>query len=501
MSVYLDPEVIIDKAIDVAVSRLEEQPKVAEILLRQTLKVAPEHTRALSLLGITLYRLGQLQESLIYFEKSIAIVEDADVYNNMALSYASLENYEKSVECLEKALLLKPDQHLFLNNLALQYKQIGEGIIAEYCFGRALEICPSPMVWCNLGGLYVDNKEWNAAFDCYCKAIEIDPNLAAPHVFISYVYGYWGDWENAFKQYEWRFSHFDQLKHYKRVYEEEKWSGESLEGKTIILYGEQGGGDQIQYVRYVEQLKAKGANTIVHCSKSLQPLFSKLLWVDEAICPDIETMTPELLPKHDFHCSLMSLPLLLKDFQPKGDPYIKPYKVLAIDTIREYKGQLTVGIAWAGNPAHPNDQSRSMYLKEFEQLQMNGVRLFNLQVGGSKRFYTGADKTIDFAEGGNKVRLVDLTPMMTNYEETASVISGLDLIISVDTSIVHLAGAIGIPCWVLLPSNSDWRWGIPGDRTCWYDCLRLFRQEIPKDWRSVIEVVKKELEKLLVVRK
>jgi tetratricopeptide (TPR) repeat protein len=498
MSLDLDPESIINEAIDIAVSRLETQPKVAELLLRQTLKIDPDHPRALSLLGLALFRLGQHLESLVCFEKSIVHnIEDTDALNNMSLVYASLEEYEKSAECLEKALLIKPDQYLFLNNLALQYKQMGDLDRAYRCFKSALDLCQSPMVWCNLGGLYVDNKIWDDAYLCYLKAIYIDKSLAAPHVFISYVYGHLGYWEEAFEEYEWRFNHFDQLKHYKKAYDsEKKWRGEDLEGKTIILYGEQGWGDQIQYVRYVEQVKLKGANTIVHCSQPLQELFGKLPWIDEVICHDTKAMTTDILPKHDFHCSLMSLPLLLKDFKPSGTAYIKTSSILDIKGLEEYKGELAVGIAWAGSPSHPNDPWRSMYLQEFEPLQMDGVRLFNLQVGSSKRFYPGSNKTIDFALGGHKVRLVDLTPLMGSYDVTASVISGLDLIISVDTSIVHLAGAMGIPCWVLLPYNSDWRWGISGDRTDWYDSLRLFRQETPKDWGSVMKIVKRELEHL-----
>jgi tetratricopeptide (TPR) repeat protein len=495
MPVNLDPDLIMEKALDVAASKIEQSPKVSEILLRQFLRIDPENPKALSLMGLTMYRLGHCQESLEFFRRSLTYAEDPETYNNMALAYASIESYGKSVECLEKALSIKPNQYLFVNNLALQYKQLGAYKLSELCFKRALDIESAPMVWCNLGGLYIDMKNTDKAFDCYKKAIEIEPELAAPHVFISYIYGFCQDWEKAFTEYEWRFDHFDQLKYYKKVYDVEKrWTGQNLDGKTVILYGEQGWGDQIQYVRYAEKVKDLGANVVVHCSKPLKTLFDVIPFVDETICHDIMNMERVVLPDYDYHCSLLSLPFLLKDFQPIGKPYIKTSYFVNIKNVEEYKNKLAVGIVWAGSPSHPNDQCRSMCLKEFDILQLDGVRLFNLQVGSSRRFYTATNKTVDFSIGGEKIRLVDMTPHMTDYEQSARILGGLDLIISVDTSVVHLAGAMGVPCWVLLPYNSDWRWGISGETTVWYDSLRLFRQESPNDWSGLMEIVKRELE-------
>lgn len=499
MPLDLDPVAIMEKALEVAASRLESQPEIAEMLLRQALKVDPEDPKALSLLGLTLYRRGKSNESVEYFKQSLVVkADDPDTLNNLALAYASLEEYEKSAECLQQALAIKPirpTQFLFLNNLALQHRQMGQFDLALGYFKQALALEPhSPMIWCNLGGLYADIKNWEYAEFSYAKAIECDPEAAAPHVFISYIYGYRRDWEKAFTEYEHRFDHFDQLKHYRNVYDpDKKWTGEPLSGKTIILYGEQGWGDQIQYIRYAADLDAR---VIVHCAKPLEKLFARLPWVDQAFSDDITSLEPDKVPAHDCHCSLISLPYLLGDFNPKGCAYIKPSSVLRIDTVEEYRDQLRVGIAWAGSPLHPNDQCRSIPLREFETLQIDGVRLFSLQVGGSKRYYTELHKTIDFAEGGERVRMVDLTPLLTDYEQTAAVISGLDLIISADTSVVHLAGAMGIPCWVLLPYNSDWRWGDDGERTVWYDSLRLFRQGNPKDWSSVMQSVKGELQRV-----
>ena len=500
MPLELDPEVVINKALDTAAGCIEAKPKVAYMILSQLLRVDKENQQAHAMLGLVCYRLGHKKEAVQHLHEAIRLKsDDAESYNNMALVYAAMGNYEESARWLEDALRIKPDQYLFLNNLALQWKQLGEHQRAIECFERALAIKTEPMVLCNLGGLYTDLKRWEDAKTCYNIAISVNPDIPAPKVFLSYVHGYLGDWETAFRLYENRFQHFEQLQFYNRAYDPAKrWCGTLLSGKRIILYGEQGWGDQLQYVRYVHQVKAAGGYTIVHCAKPLKTLFDRLPFVDETFTDDIVGLAdnPQSIPPHDFHCSLISLPFCLKDFVPTGEPYIRPGAVLRIREVEEYRHSFNVGIAWAGSPMHPNDLQRSMPLKEFEPLQLEGVRLFNLQVGGSKRHYPPIDATVDFAAGGQNVRLVDLTPMMTDYEQSAAVISGLDLIISVDTSVVHLAGAMGVPCWVLLPQNSDWRWGTEGDSTDWYDSLRLFRQG-PGGWSALMQQVREELSRVV----
>jgi hypothetical protein len=286
---------------------------------------------------------------------------------------------------------------------------------------------------------------------------------------------------------------------------DKRWKGEPLEGKTIILFGEQGLGDTIQFSRYVKQLKRLGAGkVIVHCADTLNSVIGRVEGVDEVLNKDIDTsqegftitMTDSLLPDYDYQCCTMSLPYILKDFNLDGRPYLKPKATLK--TKESYPDTFNIGIAWAGSPAHPNDAFRSVHLKYFEGLsRIPGVRLFNLQVNKQVHAYENGKRTIDFTEGGGNVRMVDMTPMITNFEDSATVITGLDLVISVDTALVHLAGALGVPCWVLLCYNPDWRWGIEGDATEWYDSLRLYRQSKKGDWESPFRKVEEDVQRLL----
>lgn len=488
-------ELVLQKALDVAASFISNNPQVSEIILRQAMRVDPDNPKVISLLGMSLQNQDKCQEAVALLEP---LIERADVepdwLNNLALSYAQLEYYEKSIELLENAIKLNPSNYLFLNNLALQYRQSGRFNRAVDVFRKALDIHNSPMVWCNLGGVYADSKMWEESERCYRSAIECDNSLAAPHVFLAYIHGTLGRWQEAFEEYEYRFNHFDQLQNYKRVYDKTKqWHGENVAGKRFLLYGEQGLGDQIQYVRYVQNLKQRGAITVVHCGCELANLFKSLPYIDEVFTQDISQMPDgALLSPYDFQSSLISLPYLLKDFDLVGSPYVWNSDVLPIKSLPQYSQTYNVGIAWAGSPLHPNDSHRSMHVKHFKALDMKGITLFNLQVGSSARIYSGSKRKVDFAEGGGDIKLVDLKPFMTDFRESARIIGDLDLIITVDTSLAHLAGAMGRPCWVLLPYNSDWRWET-GNTTRWYNSIRLFRQKVPGDWKNVMQEVRESI--------
>lgn len=514
MTEELDPEKILEDALTRAKELLMDKPAIAEAILKQVLKCFPDHPMALQLLGIVKQRQEEFFESIELLKKAMDLdPQNPDTYNNLALSYANLDDFDSAIENLSKAVSMRPDNHLYLNNLALQYRHRGEFQTAIDLFDRAIASSPtSTELFCNLGGIYGEMKDAEKAEQLFKQALAIDPECPAAHVDLAFCCHLQNRWKEGFEHYEYRFKHFKQLSYYLYAYDQSKrWTGkESLIGKKILLYGEQGLGDMIQFVRYVKRLKALGAYTIVHCADILNDVIMRIEGVDETVNRNIVNhpqlgfntqSMPDLFPPYDYQCSLMSLPYLLEDYELDGKPYLKPKVVFNIKKQKKYADTFNVGIAWAGSPAHPNDEWRSVKLKMFEEIsQIHGIKLFNLQVNGSKRVYPMKKKVVDLAEGCEDMKLVDMTQMIQHFDDSATIISGLDLVVSVDTALVHLAGALGVPCWMLVPFNPDWRWGLEGETTPWYDSLRLFRQDTRKDWSGVFTRLKEALEHEIVLQ-
>jgi len=500
----LDSEAVVSKAIEVIKENIMTRPVHAEIICQQLLKAIPDHAEGLHLLGLIKQRFRQYDESIVVIERAIAIdPTNADNYNNIALAHANLGNYEKSIVYLDKAIELK-NNYLYYNNLALQYRQIGKHDIAIDLFEKAIAMSPDPQLWNNLGGVYGEIKDLNNAARCFKKAMAIDPEFAAAHVDLAFTYHLQGLWQQGFEEYEWRFKHFTQLDYYKRSYDESKlWNGEdSLVGRTILLYGEQGLGDVIQFSRYIKKLKERGVyKTILHCPEPVESIMKRIEGVDSTVVRNIVGEEKVEFPPYDLQCSVMSLPHLLRDYEIRGEPYLKPQVTFNIREQEEYQHTFNVGLVWSGSPAHPNDATRSTHLKDYRPIHdLKGIKLFNLQVHSAKRIYPYGKKIVDLTEGCEGMSLVDMTQMIQNFDDTATIITGLDLVIAVDTAIVHLAGSLGVPCWMLIPFNPDWRWGIDGNTTPWYDSVRIFRQEQRDEWAPVIAEVKAELEKVLNAR-
>lgn len=499
---------IMDEAVDRAAEMLDTKPAVAEVILRQLLRVDPEHPAGLQLLGLSKHRMGQNTEAIEIFQMALELDPyNADNYNNLGLAYAGLENNQRAIENIKKAIELDPSQFLFLNNLALQYRLIGDHKSAIATLEHAIYLKPdSPQMWTNLGGIYGEVKQIRKSIECFEKALEIDPVYSAAHVDLAFGHHLLGEWKEGFESYEWRFEYFDQMQYYKQSYNQRKrWNGnDSLEGKTILIYAEQGLGDCIQFVRFTPQLKALGAKVIVHCSPILDSLIRRCPGVDATVNRDIVNNTGDEFPEYDYQCSMMSLPFLLKSYEFSGKPYIEPVTRNFKQFINEEYGadSVKIGVVWAGSPSHPHDQRRSIPLRYFRELHDTpGVKLFSLQFDTRKRKYGGFDmrpgsegKIVDYSEGCENMKLVDLTTMIQSMEDTATIIAGLDVVIGCDTAVIHLAGAMGVPCWMLLPYNPDWRWGIEGNTTVWYDSVKIFRQPDRNDWAGAMEQVQKELD-------
>jgi tetratricopeptide (TPR) repeat protein len=509
---------IIDQAIETASQMITDKPRVAELILKQLLKCDPEHKIAMQLLGLCKYRLEETEEAIEIIQTAIEIdPNSAENWNNLGLAYSALENFERSIECFEKAIELAPTQFLFNNNLALQYRHIGDYDKAVMYLKKALEIEEVPRVLSNLGGVYGEMKELQKARECFERALEISPTYIAAHIDLSYNYFLEGNWEAGFKEYEWRFDFYPQMKGYLKNYDQNKrWDGVAdLNGKRVLVYCEQGLGDSIHFVRYLKHLKERGAIIYLHCINSLNRLFERLEEVTKVINFNINSDDNSTLPEYDYQVPIISLPNLLNNYEISGKPYIKASTDKFKELMEKYSDTFNIGIVWAGSPAHPHDKRRSIPLKYFRPIKdIEGVKLFSLQIDQNRRCYghyvnTPEDITafkskkeiIDYIEDCEDFKLVDLTNIIQDFEDTATVLMGLDLLIVCDTATAHLAGAMGVPCWIVNAYNSDWRWQVDGDTTPWYDSVLLFRQPKRDDWAGAFELVKGKLNEVLLQNK
>jgi len=290
-----------------------------------------------------------------------------------------------------------------------------------------------------------------------------------------------GDFENGWKHYEWRWL-AKEFPSERRNFTQPLWLGEALDDKTILLYVEQGLGDALQFVRYAPLVAAHGGRVVVECPKSLKRLFETVAGVDCVIARG------EDLPEFDVQCPFLSLPGLLSP-DAEHIPVDAPYLSVPDDTVEHWRARLQqvedlkVGLVWAGSPHHTNDRERSIALDAFAPLaDVEGCSFINLQIGPSAAQLADASWPV-----------LDLTQDIHDYADTAALVTQLDLVITVDTSVAHVAGALAKPVWVLLPHAPDWRWQIGRDDSPWYPTMTLYRQPKRRDWQSVIKRVQDDL--------
>lgn len=492
----MDTEIssLIDKATNLVYEKINlKQFEIASVIANQVLKIDPENHQIQQLLGVCYQNLKRYKDAREAFEKCLKInPNEPESLNNLALTYASEFDYKKACEILIIAVEKNPKASCIHNNLGLQYRSLEEHENAISCFKKSLELKNDSKTWAMMGGCYGELKQLDKAEKCFLKALNLDPDFAAAHTDLACVYQLKGDWKQGFKEYEWRFNVYEQLKVWKKLYDQNKrWKGQDISGKKLLVHTEQGIGDGINFIRYLPILKTRGIHLTLHCSEPILPLVQS--FADEFFSKCPSKISTEDLPDHDFNCPVMSLPHILNlDYIP-NDPYIFISEKIKIE---KYNDKIKIGIVWAGNPEHSNDRKRSCELKMFKGLHdLNNVKLFSLMKDTRKRAYNDQNKPIDLTEGSENMQIVDFSEQIKSFYDTALIINSLDIIIGVDTSVLHLAGAMGKPCCLLLSKNNDWRWKSEGETTLWYPNMKLFRQEKNGDWSSVFEKVEKYIKK------
>jgi Flp pilus assembly protein TadD len=420
-------------------------------MYREILSEQPDNPTAQHYLGVIHYQRGNLADALPLLERAVAArPAEAEFHNNLGLALAAADRDSDAIAEYRAVLSLKPDHAVAWNNLGLALQAQNEVRAGIDAFRHALALKPD-----------FARARWNLAL-----ALLLDRQFA-----------------EGWREYEVRLA-LPELGGNLHRFPGPVWDGAAPAGKTLLVYIEQGLGDTVQFARYATLIAAAGARCVIRCPEALAPLLSTIPGVAQI------SLEREPLPAYDAYLPLLSLPRVFgttAETIPAAVPYLAiadTKRAAARAVLARYGVERRIGVCWAGNPAHPNDRNRSIPLLELTPLfAVQGVTWFSLQVGAAAA-QLAATSAADH---------VVPRPARTALVDTTALIAELDLVITVDTGIAHLAGALARPTWVLLPFAPDWRWQLGRDDSPWYPTLRLFRQPHPRDWPSVVARVKAEL--------
>jgi tetratricopeptide (TPR) repeat protein len=437
------------------------------------------------------YQLGNILIKLEQYETAIAIYqkilkknpEDISVYHHLGQAYSANRNFQETINCYEKFIQTYPQQAKAYAALGNAFNNINQLIQAEEYIKKALELEPDQPEFCSqLGKNYKDQGKIKEALFYINKAVSLKPNSVSLQYNRAFLLLELGEYLEGWEKYEYRFKMQKQEKTYRR-FSKPLWKGENFSEKTLFIHAEQGLGDTLQFIRYLPFIADRGGKIIFECQPTLMSILEPLqkeLKFDQIIS------TQEEKPDFDYHVALLSSPHIFKTTletipAPKG--YITaPLKENFKTVIPAHTPHPKVGIVWAGNKQYKGDHKRSIPFKYIETLleQHNHIHFYSLQYG---------ERSKDIQEHGCDQLITDLSGYIQDFTDTASLIQQLDLLITSDTSIAHLSGAMGKTTWVLLSFSPDFRWLLNRSDSPWYKSARLFRQADPGDWTSVMEQV------------
>jgi tetratricopeptide (TPR) repeat protein len=462
------------------------------------LAVRPEFAEAHFNRGVALLDLNRIPEAESSFRRAAALKPDMTAaHYNLGFCLQKLDRLPEAIASLRRAVALDDRYTPAWNNLGTCYQDLGrrQDFVencrqAAACYRKALEGDPPAFatICKNMGKLCQDRHDIPTAISWYRKAIARQPGYAEAHFNLATAQLLSGSMAEGWRNYEWRFRRSDWRRLYPRQFTLPRWGGGSFEGRTLWVHNEQGLGDTLQFVRYLPRVKALGGTVLFETRKTFFDLFSGMPGVDRLveIGPDND---PE--KEADQYVPLASLPGIFGT-DLTSIPADVPYLTAPLSRLRCWEkrlagAELRVGLVWAGSVADPN---RSLALAWFAPLtRIPGTRWYGLQKG------VAADQVM--AEGLPKgMDLALIGPEFEDFADTAAAVSGLDLVLSIDTSVAHLSGALAQPTYLLLDHSSDWRWLLDREDSPWYPTMRLFRQEQPGDWSAPLTRAGRELETL-----
>lgn len=450
------------------------------------LRTAPANADLHFQRGNALSALNLTQEAIAAFDRAVELrPAHAETHNNLGVELFRSQRALEAIESYQRALALRPDYADAWNNLGTALCDLGRVAESLAAFDRAFEFAPTNAEGLiNRGNLLLAAGSPGDAQTSYARALLAQPGNLSAELNLGLSHLLRGDFERGWPLFESRWStraedlRFGQIRA-PDLFEAPLWLGETqIRGRVLFVHGEQGIGDIIQFCRYVGELVARGILVVLECPTALLGLFSRLPW------PVVLVEKGTLPPPHDLHIPMMSLPLAMKtrvDNIPAPAPYLfadGEKSAVWRDKLGAAKAP-RVGIVWSGYAGHGNDANRSVALATLAPLFELPVEFHSLQ----KEVRPADEDTLSAAP------IARHESHLTDFDATAALIAQMDLVIAVDTSVAHLAAALGKPVWLLLPFNPDFRWMLARTDSPWYPTMRLFRQSKPGDWSEVISHV------------
>lgn len=457
----------------------------AEQCYRRALAQAPDSVEAHNNLGILLTRLGRLSEAEQALRTTLTLRPSfPEALNNLGDLLRVVGRPEDAEACCREALRLRPDYPSAHLNLGNALREAGRFEEAEACYQQALTANPDwPECHNNLGSLLCDLGQPQRAITHFHHALATRPDYTDAHANLALALLLSGQFEEGWREYEWRWRQ-GKNRPFLRDFPQPRWDGQETGDKVLLLYAEEGYGDSLQFCRFIPTIAARH-RVVLEVQPALLPLLNGLSGVERVIGRGDD------LPDFDLHCPLLSLPRLLGttlETIPAQVPYLTAdpgRSLIWHDRLQALDG-LRVGLVWAGNPDMAADRRRSMSLDQLAPLaSLEGVHFISLQKGPPSR-----------QSPPRGLRLHDWTDDLKDFADTAALVDGLDLVISVDTAVVHLAGALGRPVWLMNRFDRCWRWLLNRDDSPWYPNLRQFRQPRSGDWDAVLQLICLELSAL-----
>jgi len=470
----------------------------AILAYKKAISINPNFSKAVNNLAVVLYKQKKYEQSVEIFKIALKIdPEYYEVYSNLGAALNKSKRYDEAIEALQTAIKHNPKHSGAYTNLGNVYNKIYDYKKAVKMHEKSILLDPNGSnAYSNVGTSYKNLSQSKKAIESYKKAIELEPNFVNAHFDLATVYLSLKDFKNGWKEYESRFQKDEMKGHivkFKEIFSKPRFDGiEDIKDKKLLIHTEQGFGDSIMFAKFVDLIKEKyNCYVILQCRDELRTLFENSFKnVDEFYSRD-----SEVTPQFDYQYSMLSLPLLFNMISIKDisniNPYLIPFKEDGLE-IKKEKNKIDVGICWSASVTGESYDGKVFDVEYFRPLIENErFNVYTLQVGVENE---------ELKKAGLDDKVTDLTSKLTDFNKSAYLMSQLDLVISSDTSVAHLAGAINKEVIVPLQKVPDWRWENKGDKSYWYPSAKLFRQKTQRVWNSVFQSIYAKMNKQYKVR-
>lgn len=436
-------------------------------------------------LGVHYYHRGMIPEARDAFAEAVRLKPDfSRALTNLGACHNELGDNHAAIECHERASAIEPTLVDAWANAGKAWNELEEHEMAIACYRRALKLASRPDLLRGLAKAYRKSARHERSRELLEDAISRKPDDADAHFGMALTHFHLEDYPAALREFEWRMQVKEMVQHRKDLYpifERPAYNGQDLTGKTLLLHTEQGYGDNLQFARFIQLVRPRVNRLVMWCRPGLGELFKQ--------CFDVAEVSENVfkLPPSDYQLPLLSVPF---HFDPtlstlgNAAPYIHApaNHPLKLDTDA---AALNIGLVWGASDSGFDHQNKKVPLTALKPLlDIPGTRWFSLQVGSDRD---------DIASSGLGHRLTDLGPQLRNFTDTAAAVAQLDLVISCDTAVAHLTGAMGKPLWVMLKRNPDWRWMGDGETTPWYPSARAYRQTVIGNWPLLVKRIAADL--------